>query len=139
MRPVLTGGRSPGEQVTLAPFGDAGEPARPVDRPWPGQIPAPAPATVYPDALPATILDGLGAVVTVTGRAVVSAPPARMSAGGTPDLAVTAWAGPWPADERWWDPRAGCRQARFQLVTEDGSAWLAAVQDGRWLIEARYD
>jgi protein ImuB len=139
MRPVLTGGRSPGEQVTLAPFGDAGEPARPVDRPWPGQIPAPAPATVYPDALPATILDGLGAVVTVTGRAVVSAPPARMSAGGTPDLAVTAWAGPWPADERWWDPRAGCRRARFQLVTEDGSAWLAAVQDGRWLIEARYD
>jgi protein ImuB len=62
-----------------------------------------------------------------------------MSAGGTPDLAVTAWAGPWPADERWWDPRAGCRRARFQLVTEDGSAWLAAVQDGRWLIEARYD
>jgi protein ImuB len=139
MRPVPAGGRGPGEQVTLAPFGDAGDPARPVDRPWPGRIPAPAPATVYPDPLPATVLDVLDAVVTVTGRAAVSAPPARLSAGDRPALAVTAWAGPWPADERWWDPQAACRRARFQLVTEDGNAWLAAVQDGRWLIEARYD
>jgi protein ImuB len=85
------------------------------------------------------VLDVLDAAVTVTGRAAVSAPPARLSAGDRPALAVTAWAGPWPADERWWDPQAACRRARFQLVTEDGNAWLAAVQDGRWLIEARYD
>ena len=31
------------------------------------------------------------------------------------------------------------RQARFQLVAEDGTAWLAVVQDGQWLIEASYD
>jgi hypothetical protein len=24
-------------------------------------------------------------------------------------------------------------------VTADGSAWLAVLQDGQWLIEARYD
>jgi protein ImuB len=62
-----------------------------------------------------------------------------MSAEGAPWLAVTAWAGPWPVAERWWDPRAARRRARFQLVTEDGAAWLVAVQNGRWLIEARYD
>ena len=53
--------------------------------------------------------------------------------------AITAWAGPWPVTERWWDPQQARRQARFQLVTEDGNAWLAALQDGRWLIEASYD
>jgi len=138
-RPVLAGGRSPAEQVTLVPFGDAQEPALPPDRPWPGRIPAPGPATVCQDPLPAQITDGSGVPVTVTGRAQVSAPPARVSVGGGPWLEVTAWAGPWPVAERWWRPRLARRRARFQLVTGDGTAWLAVVQDGRWLIEAKYD
>jgi protein ImuB len=138
-RPVMAGGRSPGEQVTLTPFGEAGEPARPAGRPWPGQIPPPAPATVYPSPLPARVTDDVGAAVIVTGRAMVSASPARLSAAGAPPAEIIAWAGPWPADERWWDPARASRRARFQLVTAEGSAWLAAVQDGRWLIEARYD
>jgi len=138
-RPVLSGGRGPDEQATLVPFGDARDPQRPPDRPWPGRIPVPVPATVCQDPLPARVADGTGAPVTVTGRARVSAPPARMAAGGGPWLAITAWAGPWPVAERWWRPQAARRRARFQLVTEDGAAWLAAVQDGRWQIEARYD
>jgi protein ImuB len=147
-RPVLAGGRGPAEQVTLVPFGGTddrmpppagpGKPGEP-DRPWPGRIPAPSPATVYQAPLPARIADDSGATVTVSGRGLVSAPPARMSADGAPWLGVTAWAGPWPVAERWWDPRAARRRARFQLVTEDGAAWLVAVQNGRWLIEARYD
>jgi protein ImuB len=138
-RPVPAGGRGPAEQATLAPFGDARDPERPPDRPWPGRIPAPVPATVCRDPLPARVTDDTGAPVTVTGRAQISAPPARMSADGGPWLAITAWAGPWPVAERWWRPQAARRRARFQLVTEDGAAWLAAVQDGRWQIEARYD
>jgi len=109
------------------------------DRPWPGRIPAPSPATVYPAPLPARITDDSGATVAVSGRGLVSAPPARMSADGAPWLAITAWTGPWPVTERWWRPRATRRRARFQLVTEDGAAWLVALQDGGWLIEARYD
>ena len=77
--------------------------------------------------------------MTVTGRALVSAPPARLSADGGPLLAVISWAGPWPVTERWWRPESARRRARFQLVADDGSAWLAAVQDGQWLIEASYD
>jgi protein ImuB len=138
-RPVLAGGRRPADQVLLVPFGDTGVPQRPADRPWPDQIPAPAPATVFSVPLAASVTDDSGREVTVSGRAQLSAPPARLSADGGPARAVTAWAGPWPVTERWWDPQHARRQARFQLVTEDGAAWLAAVQEGRWLIEASYD
>ena len=139
VRPLLAGGRNPVEQVTLVPFGDAADPALPSGRPWPGRLPVPAPATVFPAPLPAEVTDESGATVTVSGRALVSAPPARLSAHGEPWLAITSWAGPWPITERWWRPASTRRRARFQLVAEDGSAWLATVQDGQWLIEASYD
>jgi protein ImuB len=138
-RPLLAGGRSPAGQVTLVPFGDAADPRFPASRPWPGRLPAPAPATVYPVPRLARVTDESGAAVTVTGRALISAPPAWLSARGEPWLAITSWAGPWPVTERWWCPTGSNRQARFQLVAEDGSAWLAVVQDGQWLIEASYD
>ena len=83
--------------------------------------------------------DASGRGGVVSGRAQLSAPPALLTAGDGPERAITAWAGPWPVTERWWDPARGRRQARFQLVTDDGSAWLAVVQDGRWLLEASYD
>ena len=139
VRPLLAGGRSPADQVTLVPFGDAADPLFPADRPWPGRLLAPAPATVYPVPRSAKVTDESGAAVTVTGRALMSAPPAWLSAHGEPWLAITSWAGPWPLTERWWRPAISRRQARFQLVAEDGSAWLAVVQDGQWLIEASYD
>jgi protein ImuB len=138
-RPVLAGGRRPAEQVLLVPFGDAGTPQRPAGRPWPAQIPAPAPATVFTVPVAASVTDVAGAPVSVSGRAELSGPPAWLSAGGRPPRGITAWAGPWPVTERWWDPQQARRQARFQLVTEDGDAWLAVVQDGCWLIEASYD
>jgi protein ImuB len=138
-RPVLAGGRAPAEQVLFVPFGDVDEPARPADRPWPGKIPAPEPATVYPVPLPASVTDEAGVPVSVTGRAQLSAPPAWISADGQPPRAIESWAGPWPVTQRWWDPEQACRQARFQLVTNDGAAWLAVLQDGRWLVTASYD
>jgi len=137
-RPVLAGGRRPAEQVLLVPFGDAAVPHRPADRPWPGQIPAPAPATVYPVPLTAGVTDSRGEMVTVTGRAELSGSPAWLTAENGAARAITCWAGPWPVTERWWDPMTARRQARFQLVTDDGNAWLAVVQEGRWLIEASY-
>jgi protein ImuB len=138
-RPVLAGGRRPAEQAVLIPFGDAEVPPRPVDRPWPGQIPAPAPATVYPEPITARVTDGRGNVVTVSGRAELSGPPAWLAVDGGPARAIDRWAGPWPATERWWDPERARRQARFQLVTQDGNGWLAVVQDGSWQLEASYD
>jgi protein ImuB len=138
-RPALAGGRSPAEQAVGIPFGDTGAPQLPPDRPWPGSIPAPAPASVYPVPRAASVIDAAGEPVKVAGRGQVSAPPGRLSAAGQPPMAIVAWAGPWPVTERWWDSRRARRQARFQLVTDDGRGWLAVVQGGRWQIEASYD
>jgi protein ImuB len=138
LRPVLGGGRDVSEQVSHVPFGEKREPRLPAGPPWPGRIMGAAPGVVYPFARAADVTDEAGDAVTVTGRCVISAAPAWLAADGEPPLRITGWAGPWPLSERWWDPAAARRRARFQLLTGDGRAWLAAVQDGRWLIEAAY-
>ncbi len=144
---TLTGGRGPYEQARLVPWGDTlpeatgnpfAEGAAAVP-PWPGRIPPPAPATVHPVPQPAGVFDAAGRAVTVTGRATVSAPPARLAVAGQPPADVVAWAGPWPVDERWWDPAAHRRRARSQVVTADGAAYLLVVEGGRWAVEAAYD
>ena len=138
LRPVLGGGRDFAGQVTPVPFGEKREPRLVADQPWPGRVIGPAPGVVYPAAREAEVTDDAGEIVTVSGRCVVSAAPARLAVPGEPPRRVTGWAGPWPLSERWWDPAAARRRARFQLATDDGRAWLAVVQDGRWLIEAGY-
>jgi hypothetical protein len=74
-----------------------------VEGPWPGALPAPSPAWVHHDPVPAELVDGEDEPVTVSGRGVLSAAPARLSVDGDPWLEVVAWAGPWPLEERWWD------------------------------------
>jgi protein ImuB len=138
LRPVLGGGRDVAEQVTHVPFGEKMLPHLTPDAPWPGQIIGAAPGVVYPFARAADVTDEAGDTVTITGRCILSGPPSWLTADGEPPLRITGWAGPWPLSERWWDPAAARRRARFQLLTGDGRAWLAAVQDGRWVIEARY-
>jgi protein ImuB len=138
LRPALGGGRGVSEQVSHVPFGEKREPRLAVGPPWPGRILGAAPGVVYPFPREADVTDEAGDVVTVTGRCGLSAAPAWLAADGEPPLPITGWAGPWPLSERWWDPAAARRRARFQLLTGDGRAWLAAVQDGRWLIEAGY-
>jgi protein ImuB len=138
LRPVPDGGRNADEQVTHVPFGEKREPRRSLGQPWPGRIAGAAPGVVYPLGREAEVTDEAGRVVTVTGRCGLSAEPARLLIDGEPVRRVTGWAGPWPLSERWWDPVTARRRARFQLLTGDGRAWLAAVQDGRWLIEAGY-
>src|SRR6266545_4703883 len=121
--------------------GSAGHSAgRPGERaPWPGQVPAPAPAVVHPEPLAAEVVDATGAEVVVGGRGLASAPPARLRVAGGRWTAVTAWAGPWPVDERWWDPSVHRRLARLQVVTADGAAHLLKRSGGAWWVEATYD
>ncbi|GGK26145.1 DNA polymerase [Pilimelia terevasa] len=131
----LGGGRSPDDRPRYVPWGEdrpAGD-----DAPWPGRLPAPAPAVVPPVPVPAEVRDAAGAPVTVSARLALSAPPALLLLDRR-RLGVTGWAGPWPVDERWWtdSPR---RQARFQLTLADGRAALAALTGGRWEVRAFYD
>jgi protein ImuB len=136
-RPVLVGGRGPGEQVVRVPIGDV-PPAGPPEGPWPGRLAAPAPAVVPAAPPDVELVDAAGAPVVVSARCEVSAPPAALAVRGR-TAAVTGWTGPWPADERWWDPDRARRRARFQVTTDDGAAYLLAVEGGRWHVEGVYD
>ncbi len=125
---VPAGGRSPAEQVRLVPWGeslargDTGTGSVPgPGQPWPGRIPPPSPATVHAVLIPAEVAD------------------ARLSVAGGPWSAVTAWAGPWPVDEQWWDDAASRHRARWQVLTVDGNAHLLSQEGDRWEVEATYD
>ena len=96
--PVLSGGRGPAERITLVPLGDEPVPRADPQQPWPGQLPEPSPAVLLDD--PVELLDAQGNPVRVTSRGMFSADPARLEAHGP----LRWWAGPWPVDERWWDP-----------------------------------
>ncbi|MEU8285824.1 DNA polymerase Y family protein [Micromonospora sp. NPDC048905] len=107
--------------------------------PWPGRLPAPAPAVVLPSPLAATVHDAAGEPVVISARLAVSAPPARLVVGTGQPAEIVGWAGPWPVDERWWAPAEARRRARFQVSLADGAALLLAVEAGQWLVEAIYD
>jgi protein ImuB len=144
--PEWRGGRSPSDQIVRVA-------AHAVDlsrhdirpavasraAPWPGRVPSPSPATVHAEPLACEVVDRQGSVVSVDARGAASAAPARLSVRGGPWVDLTGWAGPWPTDERWWDPPAHRRRARFQVVDGDGRAHLLAVERGGWWVEATYD
>lgn len=140
LAPAVQGGRGPRQRQVLTPWGERAVGVRPAGLPWPGSIPPPAPARVFPEPRSALVTAADGRPVAVTDRGLVTGEPVlftvdRMS----PPTQVQAWAGPWPIDELWWDPAQARHVARFQVVGVDGSAWLLVVEDGRWWCEARYD
>ena len=136
--PVATGGRDAGDRVTEVRWGDPRVAAKPVDRPWPGTLPTPAPATVLPDRRPAQVVGADGGPIAVDDRCEITAAPARVCVGGR-WLDVVGWGGPWPALERWWDPHTTDVRSRFQLATDDGGAWLVTARADGWWLEAVYD
>lgn len=137
---VVGGGRGPRDRQTLVAWGDPAVARYDGSLPWPGSVPPPAPATVFPRPEPATVLDADGRAVIVSGSGTLSAPPARFRTAEQAELLpVHAWAGPWAVDERWWDAEHARRLARMQLVGVDGAAWLLVVEGSTWWTEARYD
>ncbi len=123
--------------------------------PWPGSLPSPSPATVYPQPRPAEVLDEHGRIVEVSGRGAVSAAPASLvimdgdeSSGWRRGSrrAVTAWAGPWPIEQHWWEPSCHRRLAQFQVLAIDErqhdaveEAFLVIAEHRHWWVSARYD
>ncbi len=137
VRARLQGGRGPAEQARFVTWNaDAPAGAADVAAPWPGRIPAPSPAVVHPSPLRAELTDGGGETVGVSARGLLDAVPARLSVEGGPWARVTAWAGPWPTEERWWS-RSHRRSARLQAVIGT-DAHLLLVERGRWWVEATY-
>jgi protein ImuB len=96
---------------------------------------------------------------------MLTAAPHRIAVDGQPPRAVLGWAGPWPVEERWWEPGSDRRRARLQVVldgpdstdgpdgpasTQDGvldvldgpdgrTALLLACENGYWRVEGVYD
>lgn len=141
---VLRGGRDPAERVRLVPWGDdraegdaaarRGEPAPP----WPGRLPAPSPAVVPPEPLPAELRDAAGHPVGLAAPDVLTASPCTLAVDGGPPAAVRGWAGPWPVRQRWWAPD-GAAGSRLQVVDADGAARLLLARGGRWWVTGVYD
>ena len=140
--PRVAGGRGPGEQVVRVPVGTPGPGATPATAPgwvpWPGAVPPPPPALVHDPPLPIEVVDAQGQLLGVDGRGHLSAPPQRAGPPGRL-TGVVDWAGPWPVDERWWDPVAHRRRARLQLCCHGGPPLLVACEGGRWWCEGTYD
>ena len=145
--PEWRGGRDPDDRFGLVPFVPAddgvsgglaavGDPAGP---PWPGALPGPSPAAVHVDPVVVDLRDVEGRPLVVDGRGNLSAPPHRLRTGPDRGEEVVAWAGPWPVDERWWDPRRHRRRVRIQVVLGNGAAHLVVLDGGRWSIAATYD
>jgi len=142
--PEFKGGLSAGEQLRLVPAAavDLTE-ARPAAEPdwtaepWPGRIPPPSPLQVHPDPLPVELVGESGEPLEVSGRGELNCRPHRARV----DEAwrtVSRWAGPWPAEQRWWDPLTHRRRARLQVVFDDSSAHLLVIERHQWWIEASY-
>jgi protein ImuB len=144
--PEWRGGRNPTEQVGRVPAGAVDlTSARPAadpgwrPEPWPGRLPEPSPTTVPVTRVAVDVVDETGTPVLVSGRGALSAAPARLAIADRAPRPITAWAGPWPVEERWWDASTHRRRARFQVLTDDGVARLVALEGGRWWLEAVYD
>lgn len=140
--PVLSGGRGPAERITFTPLGDEAVPRADPRQPWPGQLPEPSPTVLLDD--PVELLDAQGNPIRVTSRGMFSADPARLSGAGKRGGRLRWWAGPWPVDERWWDPenRGVGRTARAQVLMGDGEAGLAMLlcyRQRRWYLEGIYE
>ncbi len=166
---VLGGGRSPADRIRLVPWGEDPTPARATedplagssistedplagssistDPPWPGRLPAPSPSRVPVPPRPAEVLDDAGRVVGVRGRGMLTGVPYRVAVDGRPPRRVLSWAGPWPVEERWWEPGGGRRCARLQAVldavpggrTGEPLAVLLSRAAGRWQVEGIYE
>jgi protein ImuB len=161
LTPVLGDGRGPAQRTRLVPWGD--DRGQPSSAPWPGRLPSPAPSVLIDPPQPVRVLDEAGRTVQVSDRGTLLSAPARydhsrsdygrparkldadqadpITAAPITAAPITAWAGPWPVDERWWDPESARRLARMQLVDVSGRAYLVCfdLTAGQWLLEGVYD
>ncbi|OZM75293.1 hypothetical protein CFN78_01850 [Amycolatopsis antarctica] len=144
----LGGGRGPAERVRLVPWGERPAPLPGHDAPWPGRLPAPAPATVFTRGISARIADSAGRPVGVTRRFGLTGSPSEVRLDGGGARPVLDWAGPWVAAGRWWSPDDPGPRVRLQaLLGGDGTGrpevavlLLGTGQENPlWTVEGKYD
>jgi len=142
----LGGGRGPAERVRLVPWGERPAPGH--DAPWPGRLPAPAPATVFRRRIPALVSDSSGRAVALTERHLLTGRPREVVLDGGPGRPVLEWAGPWVVEGRWWAPDDRGTRVRLQVLLGDGGPDRPEVavlllgegnENPQWTVEGKYD
>lgn len=136
--PVRSGGRSPREFCTFTPWGESGRARHDPLAPWPGRLPDPAPSQLFSPPESVIVAGADGSVVGIDDRGFLTTAPAMMRFRGRAGEPITAWAGPWHSDERWWDVAAGRELSRIQAVTPYAAYLLVHSPTGWWL-EGAYD
>jgi protein ImuB len=146
--PEWRGGRDPAEMFALTSASVVDIERRALscvesETQWQGALPTPSPSVVYDDPLPIMVCSEDGAEVTVSGRHELSAEPSVVIL-QQHQYSVISWTGPWPVEERWWDPARQRRMVRMQIVVSRNDAAtttraLVVVREhGKWWVVARY-
>ena len=109
---------------------------------WSGVLPRPWPAWLAPVPVDISLRDCDGCHVGVTGRHELTTMPTHLEI-GKENYEVISLGGPWPVEERWWDPRRARRNVRAQLLVrnERGQTqlFLVTLENNAWKLVARYD
>lgn len=115
---------------------------------WNGVLTGLAPSVRVEPPVRVDLFDREGRPVAVNGRHLLTAVPCRVtSPGGV--WSVVEWWGPWPVEERWWDPARRRRAARVQcvVVSEKSGreekpgreeAWLLSLEQRVWWLVGTY-
>ncbi|MFM7891913.1 MAG: hypothetical protein ACKO8V_08495, partial [Actinomycetota bacterium] len=113
---------------------------------WRGALPSPAPSLVFDassNAPEINVVDAAGGAVVVDARHAMSGDPSVVCIGER-RYDVVSWAGPWPVEERWWDPRRARRAVRLQLLVRGAEsnarsiAMVAVLERRVWRLAALY-
>jgi protein ImuB len=137
---TLQGGRDVRDQVHLRPWGEQTPPTRPVDRPWPGRLPDPAPATVLTRPRAAEVRDAEGRAVVLDVRTGMSGEPAWVRVlrdEDETDGAQSEVSGRRPSGSRWAQKAEGSRSTSGESAT-DGPARKVTGWAGPWLLGERW-
>lgn len=142
--PEAAGGRSASDQVVAIAAESVDVVARslatdPEPQRWVGELPAPAPTTVFDPAPLIQLLTSEQQPVAVTHRGVMRGEPAWVVFPNQAPAEVQGWSGPWLLDERWWQHDQHRREVRMQIVLVDGRAFVGRCRQGEWALVASYD
>ena len=138
------GGRDPAEAfvrtpVALVDLAHRAATAVTPDRRFVGALPSPTPACVHHQPFEVQVFDARRRAIVVSGRHEMSDVPTHVVVEGK-EFDVVSWSGPWPVEERWWDPQRHRRAVRMQVVVGENPAraLVLTLEQGRWRATARY-
>jgi protein ImuB len=112
---------------------------------WNGVLTGLAPSIRVDPPMGVEVLDSQGRTVAVNGRHLLTSVPYRVRVEGS-TWSIVQWWGPWPVEERWWDPARHRRVAHVQCIVASEQheaavheeAWLLSLEQRVWWLVGTY-